>query len=180
MIRAFVAIALPEEVLDRLAAVQSELPLARVAARETLHLTLAFLGQVPEPDLEDAHRAFSEIEAPEFDLRLSGVGVFGADPPRSIHAGLAESAALRQLQGKVMRAARAAGLRPPARKFVPHVTLARPRPAEIDPPRLEKALADLMGLDGPAFAVHDFRLYRSDLSKSGAHHAELARYPLAG
>jgi hypothetical protein len=36
------------------------------------------------------------------------------------------------------------------------------------------------GIGGPAFAVEDFRLYRSRLTGGGAVYEELVRYPLAG
>ncbi|MDY6859967.1 MAG: RNA 2',3'-cyclic phosphodiesterase [Pseudomonadota bacterium] len=178
MIRAFVALSLPEPVLDALAALQQGMPAPRVVPVENLHLTLAFLGEVDETALEEAHHAFQRIAAPGFDLRLSGLGMFGGARPRALYAGVVESAPLRHLQGKVETAARNAGIAIDARRFVPHVTLARLNAARLDKPRMAHFMAGRMGFSSPAMTVTDFRLLRSHLGPSGASYDELARYPL--
>ena len=40
---------------------------------ENSHLTVAFLGEHPEPVIEDVHLALDKIRAPGFALTLSGV-----------------------------------------------------------------------------------------------------------
>jgi len=178
VIRAFAAIALPEAVRTDLAILQQGLPVVRAVAPEALHLTLVFLGEVEEPALEEVHHAFRALGAPAFELTLAGVGVFGGDRPRAVWAGIAESAPLRHLQAKVEAAARGAGLELDRRRFVPHVTLARPNPARLDRARFEDFMARHAGYRGLGFAVGDFRLYRSRLGRGGAAYEELARYPL--
>lgn len=178
MIRAFAAIALPEAQRFELRLVQQGLPVPRTVAPEALHLTLAFLGEVEEAALAEAHEAFGRIDAPGFSLSLRGLGMFGGAAPRAVWAGVAESAPLKQLQQKVEGAARRAGLDLPHRRFVPHVTLARINAARIDRARLERFVAARAGFATPAFAVEDFRLYRSHLGRGGAQYEELARYPL--
>lgn len=178
MIRAFVAIPLPDEVRAQLAALSLMLPLPRRVAPENMHLTLAFLGELPEPEVEEAHRAFEDIAAPRFMLALRGVGVFGGGRPRVVHAGTVPEPALDRLHAKVAGAMRRAGLEPEARRFVPHVTLARLKPGEADPVRLEHALLDAAGFAAGPWEVEHFSLYRSQLGRAGPHYEELARYPL--
>jgi RNA 2',3'-cyclic 3'-phosphodiesterase len=181
VIRAFVALALPEAVRFDLMIVQQGLPVPRTVAPESLHLTLLFLGEVPEPVLADADAAFGAIRAPRFPVALAGLGMFGGAKPRAVFCGAAESAALRHLQAKVATAARAAGLEPEARRFVPHVTLARIKaPSGLDRPRLERFVAARATYAAQPFEAEDFRLFRSRLSASGAAYEELARYPLEG
>ena len=125
MIRAFAALALPEPVRFDLMLVQQGLPVPRPVPPENLHLTLVFLGEVAEPRLDDVDLAFRQLRAPGFELALAGLGLFGGSRPRVVYVGARDSPALRHLQAKVETAARGAGLDLPARRFVPHVTLAR-------------------------------------------------------
>jgi 2'-5' RNA ligase len=178
MMRLFAAIALPGAVQDRLAVAMQMLPLPRRLPPETLHLTLAFLGEVPEAVAEEAHYAFGAVRAPRFELALSGLGSFGGDRPRVVWAGVRPEPLLDRLQAKVETAARRAGAPVDARRFVPHVTLARLRPGEVEAPRLEHALLDLAGFATAPFRVEDFVLYRSHLGHGAPHYEDLARYPL--
>ena len=79
------------------------------------------------------------------------------------YAGVAENPALRHLQAKVETAARGAGMDEPARRYAPHVTLARLPERGVDRGRLERAVAGRPGPVAPGFRVEDFRLYRSRL-----------------
>ncbi len=179
MIRAFAAIALPEEVRFDLMLLQSGLPLPRPVPAENLHLTLQFLGELPEPVIADLDLAFGGIRAPGFEVALAGLDAFGGLKPRSVHIGTAPSPALMHLQAKVASAARSAGVEIESRRFVPHVTLARLRPGEVDRPRLGQALALRGGYAAPRFRAADFRLYRSWLGGGGSSYEELARYELS-
>lgn len=178
MIRAFAALTLPEDVREALFAVQGCLPVARPVPPENLHLTLVFLGEVAEPSLEDLDLAFSGLRAAPFEISLSGMGLFGGGKPRSVYAGVVQSAALARLQAGVAQAARGAGLRLGHRRFVPHVTLARPSSRQDDLPRLERAVAGLAGFSAGPFPVTGFSLFRSDLNRAGAAYTELAHYAL--
>ncbi|SNX74607.1 2'-5' RNA ligase [Cereibacter ovatus] len=179
MIRAFVAIPLPEAVRSALAVQQFLLPLPRKVEPETFHLTLCFLGEVPDAVLEAAHEGFAAIVAPSFPLEIAGLGMFGGERPRVVWAGVRAGQPLERLQAKVERAARVAGAEPDSRKFTPHITLGRfaPPPPE-DRMRLERAVAAGAGFHAGGFEVNQFVLYRSDPGGKGPRHQELARYPL--
>lgn len=180
MIRAFVAIPLPEAVRQQLAVTQFMLPLPRRVMPENLHITLAFLGDVEEPALEELHMELSRIAMGPITLRFDRFGMFGGDKPRNLHMRIAPDPALEQLAHKVMQAARAAGITPEARRFMPHVTLGRFRPEAFDRPRMERALAEIGAVQAPPFTVDAFALYRSTLRPDGPVYDELARYPLQG
>ncbi|MBN2906035.1 MAG: RNA 2',3'-cyclic phosphodiesterase [Rhodobacteraceae bacterium] len=178
MIRAFVAIPLPEGIVAALGQVQATLPVARVVPAENLHLTVVFLGEVDDALLEEVHLAFCALRAEAFALTLDGLGMFGGATPRLVHAGLADSAPLRHLHARLEQAARSAGVEIAHRRYVPHVTLAYLNPRKTDLPRLERAVAAGAGFRAGPFTVTGFSLYQSDLGRHGARYGELAHYPL--
>lgn len=181
MIRAFVALPLPPETVDALARVQSLAPLGRPVPEENMHLTLAFLGDIPPDAVDDLAEALAAIDPPpRLKLRLDGLAFFGGQPPGALAATVRPDPLLEALHGAVLRAARAAGLTVKRQRFRPHVTLLRlPR---LLLPEEEAALARFMGKQAGAFAaeftVEEFILYRSILRREGARHEELAVFPL--
>jgi 2'-5' RNA ligase len=178
VIRAFAAVALPEAVRFDLMLLQQGLPLPRPIPPENLHVTLVFLGELPDRVLADVDLAFRAVRAPGFDLALKGVGMFGGGKPRAVYAGVAAAPALAHLQAKLETAARGAGLELPVRRYLPHVTLARLPERLEGRERLERAVAGRASYAAPAFRVGDFRLYRSHLTRGGSIYEELAAYPL--
>src|SRR6056297_1846927 len=110
MIRAFVGLPLPEEVVERLEAVQAGLPAGRPVEPENFHVTLAFLGEQPEPVVEDVHHELERIDAPAPVLSVEGLNMFGGARMRTLHAAIAGDAALKRLRGRVLAAVRGAGV----------------------------------------------------------------------
>lgn len=181
MIRAFVALPLALATRQELTLIQFLLPLPQRVEPENLHLTLAFLGTLPEPLLEEAHHALDAIVAGSFTLTLRGLGLFGGSRPRLVYAAADPNPALTALQRKVATAVRRAGVTLEARRFVPHVTLGRFAPPPPDATmRLERALAQNATFACTPAPVEDFVLYRSDPGRGGTIYSELARYPLRG
>ncbi|HMO70432.1 MAG TPA: 2'-5' RNA ligase family protein, partial [Paracoccaceae bacterium] len=89
MIRAFVALLPPPDIRSRLTVLQFLLPLPRRVETADLHLTLAFLGEVPDAVLSGLDEGLSRLRMAPFDIDLSGVGLFGGARPRSAWAGVA-------------------------------------------------------------------------------------------
>lgn len=179
MIRAFLALALPDPVLSALRVQQFLLPLPKKEPPENFHLTLVFLGEQSEPVLEAAHDAFAALRMPRFSLTLQGLGLFGGGKPRAAWAGVSPSEPLMRLQAKLEQAARLSGIPIESRRYVPHVTLGRfPPPGQEEMMRLERAVAGGMDFRSPAFEVTEVILFQSRLSPKGNRYDELARYPL--
>jgi RNA 2',3'-cyclic 3'-phosphodiesterase len=126
--------------LDALAqALQREYPHARRVPRPNLHLTLAFIGDLPvEPALQVAAR-LRLIVVETFTWTVDAVGSFAG--PRVAWAGGAAPPLLQSLVDAVQAQLRDQRIPFDRRPFVPHVTLMRhlPRavpglPRPIDPP----------------------------------------------
>lgn len=116
----------------------------RIMRRETLHLTLAFIGAVAEDRLPELLTALGQIRVPRFRMRLDMVGHWAHN--HILWAGCAvPPPALLQLAADIRREVAAIGLPASGPPFVPHMTLLRKAhtpyvPAVFEP--LEWALAE--------------------------------------
>jgi 2'-5' RNA ligase len=179
MIRLFVALALPQPLQLQLASLDGGVPGARWVKPEYRHLTLRFIGEVDRSIADDLDVVLGGIEAPSFELTLSGVGQFGKpDAARILWAGVEPNGALDHLQMKIEAAVARAGLPVEQRRFSPHVTLARLRRAPGN--RIEQFVADHAGFRAEPITIDRFTLFSSFLSSSGAIYTPEAEYPLAG
>jgi 2'-5' RNA ligase len=180
-LRLFAALDLPDDIAERLAPLQRNVPGAKWRPRENLHLTLRFFGEVAEPVADDIDIALDEVagaSAP-FDLKLKGAGSFGGADPHALWIGVGDSAALSKLAADCERAARRAGLKPESRKFAAHVTLAYLSGAPLD--RVQAFEARLGLFETPPFRVAHFSLYSSFTRQGAASLYRLeAEYPLRG
>ena len=144
-------------------------------ARDNVHLTLKFLGNVETARLGEVERALAAAAAarPAFDLDVQGLGAF---PTRTrarvlwagVSAGAAETAAL---AAAVDDALAALGFAREGRTFAAHVTLGRVREPRAHP-RLAEAL-DVATAFGHQ-RVARISLMKSELSPRGARYTELA------
>ena len=174
--RLFVALGLPDDVAQNLLLLQGGIPGARWYAREQLHLTLRFIGEVDGIQAADIDDALNGISAPGFALELHSVGSFGGRDPRQLWAGVRPSEALMHLQRKIETVLQRIGLAPEPRKFTPHVTLARLRAS----PRakvIEYLSAHALYASQP-FDVNAFELYSSTLTQNGSLYRIERNYPL--
>ncbi|MBX3596512.1 MAG: RNA 2',3'-cyclic phosphodiesterase [Rhizobiaceae bacterium] len=132
MPRLFTALEIPRDAALSLSLLRGGLPGARWIDVENYHLTLRFFGDVEGHVADDIANALDRVRRPAFQLTLSGVGAFGGKKPHSIWAGVAASPDLFALQAEIDRISARLGLPSDARKFTPHVTLARLRNASPD------------------------------------------------
>ena len=169
--RAFLAIALPDDVRSAVAAVAAPVVAAHPGPRwvrpENVHLTVEFLGSVDEAlvrDLDVRLRAVAATTA-SADLVLSGVGAFPPRRPRVLWLGLVEGEAwFVGLTEAVRVVVREVGLEPDRRPPSAHVTLARQeRPERAALAALESAFADRRF----AWRAERLTLYSSVLARGG-------------
>jgi 2'-5' RNA ligase len=166
MIRLFVAVPLPEDVRGSLAGITAGVPGARWTPVENLHLTLRFIGEVPEPDFHDIAEALSTIEGAPFSIRIKGVGQFG-DRRRAkmLWAGIEPAEQVQLLRNRVENRLTRLGLEPEGRKYMPHITLARLKDSPVD--RVGRYLFDNGRFETPFFEVARFALFSSHLGQAG-------------
>ena len=176
MIRLFVALEIPPGLRERLVLLQGGVPGARWMTTDQLHLTLRFIGDVPESTARDVDDALSTIRAPSFVLELAGAGEFGGKMPRALWTGVRPNEGLVHLQRKIETALQRLGLPAEVRKFTPHVTLARLKNAPR-PKVMEFITHQALFASGP-FKVEQFALFSSQLSSGGSIYRVEREYPL--
>jgi len=180
VIRAFVAIAVPEPMAGTMEALQTGLDVGRLVPRENFHITLAFLGDQPDMALDDLHAGLNLIAEQMFDIRIQGLGTFGDAAPHHLFADVAPEPALTILHKKVRRAARDAGIELAHQRFHPHVTLARFGRGLLgeDLTRLQDHIARRMGMATGSFKATGFTLFESRLTSGAPQYTPLADYDL--
>ena len=127
--RLFIAVNFDERTKQKILAVQRRLKKlgpGRFSRPENFHLTLAFLGEVPEDRVSEIKAAMARVTVPKMILTFSKTGCFRRDGDEIWWIGLEENEALAALQGSLIKKLKAAGFYPDDHgKFRPHITLAR-------------------------------------------------------
>jgi 2'-5' RNA ligase len=137
----------------------------RASRPETLHLTLAFLGNVAVSRLPAATAAAAGISSESFVLTLDHLGYWRHN--RVLWAG-GTAAPLTALAGNLVTALRDRDFQLDGRPFAPHVTLVR-----------DARCRKLPELDATAtWLVREFVLAESHLSAAGACYEIVGRWPL--
>ena len=172
--RLFVALDLPADVRDALAALVPDRPELRPVPVEALHVTLVFIGHRPEEDVPSVATAVRDSVGGLRAATLRGgevVPIPRRGRPRLFALDLVdEGGRAAYVQAAVSRALEP-WYEPEKRPFWPHVTLARvrkrerARPLDVEPPAGE-------------FVASEVTLYRSRLSPKGASYEAIERVKL--
>jgi 2'-5' RNA ligase len=181
-LRLFLAVEIEPAVLDRLEEAQRALkpdyPKLRWLHREGMHLTLKFLGGIPEERLAAMEDVVTPLVAgtPACTVELTGLAAFPSW--RRVNVVVAECSSpppLADLYGKLQPAFTAFDVPAEARPFRPHITLARPshrRPEPMTPADLRFA--------GVSWPVHELVLFQSLPGPRGAAYKALQRWEFGG
>jgi 2'-5' RNA ligase len=179
MIRAFLAIDLPEDQRPGLALVQGELKKAHADVRwvppGNMHITLKFFGNVTEAEVPAIIAAAREAASGQepLTLKVTGAGAFPhVRSPRVVWLGIGgDMLPLTQFFYRLEKACAALDYPPEGRAFNPHLTLGRVRSPE-GRAQLSRALEKLV-VDWPPFPVREIILYQSVLSPKGSTYTPL-------
>lgn len=178
MPRLFTAIEVPNEIRDELYRLRIPLPGARWMKPESFHITLRFAGDIGNVEAREFVANLSMIEPDGFELRLSGLGVFGGDDPHAIWAGVEPTPQLEDLARAHEKAARNAGLAPETRAFRPHVTLARLKHSNVE--AVARFLTRYSGYRSERFFVTRTLLMSSRPGTGGGPYGIEDRFPMRG
>ena len=144
-----------------------------------LHVTVRFLGDVEEPDVEQLQRLIAPpIAMAPFDVSWRGIGAFPSNRhPRALWLGVISGAAqLAAIEAEVSRRIAGAAVELDDRALLPHLTLGRIKMAGkgIDWPKILQACE----VRNVTSRIDRVTLYRSQLSQYGPNYTELVSAPL--
>ncbi len=206
-IRCFVAVELPDELKARIAEETAFLKKSRADVKwvppENLHLTLKFLGQVPEervPELAGLLKEAVRGTEKPFEVAVEGAGVFpGPGSPRVFWVGIRDPHMLlaglaRRVDEELLKAGYG---QQEKGAFVPHLTLGRLRedrsprwrgkggPAgggggREEARRLAGELATLKDTLFGKIKLENISLMRSEIGPGGARYSRLAKVEFGG
>jgi RNA 2',3'-cyclic 3'-phosphodiesterase len=167
-------------------------PNVRWVRPESLHVTLKFIGEQSETQVEEIKRALHAIAGENFEISFRGYGFFPERRAAQVFwIGIEACPQLKSLAATVD--ARLAAINIPKEKhaFTPHLTLARckgasgPRRKRIVDgskggfERLQKELASLPAPEFGTTVAREFFLYQSELSPGGSRYKKLAAFALS-
>jgi RNA 2',3'-cyclic 3'-phosphodiesterase len=193
--RLFVAVDIDDAIRERISrfleGVRGFAEEARWVRPESLHVTLKFIGEKSEEEVENIKCALETIEAGTFEMSIRGYGFFpGARAPRVFWVGIDGGSKLTSLAATVDEKLARLDVPKEEHAFTPHLTLARgagrsgsPRKQKSDHPNgrfqhLQEKLAALSAPDFGSMTAHEFFLYQSQLSPGGSKYAKLASFDL--
>jgi 2'-5' RNA ligase len=188
LIRAFIAVTLPELLADLVFEVQQTLKAQglRIAwvPPGNVHLTLKFLGDIEPADVDPIAVVMSECAQRMVPLTFfaRGLGVFpDLRRPRVVWLGITgdmpQLIAFQQYLDTRLVAIGKGRFKPDEKPFKGHLTLGRIK-TRLDSGILAKALRETGRVDSPAFAVDTVHLIQSRLTPTGSIYTPLRRVML--
>lgn len=179
MIRAFIAVDLDDLVIEKICNVveilKPRITEIRWLRKENLHLTLKFLGNIAESQVEPIAAALRhpvELFSP-CTISAKGLGVFpDFRRPKILWVGLTGDQ-LVQLAAEIESALMPLGFTPENRAFTPHLTIGRWREGSRPAKNLRQEIDSLNDFEFGACAVRQIVLFQSVLKPEGASYSEL-------
>ncbi|HAU68904.1 MAG TPA: RNA 2',3'-cyclic phosphodiesterase [Gammaproteobacteria bacterium] len=177
--RCFIALSLSEDARDTLGdvaakmAYQDKSNAVRWVDQENFHVTLGFLGELGEEEIERlADELDTSLSSFGAETVVSGISPFPETKPKLIAAMLNPSDSLSDIHQQTLAAINTAQLAYDKRRFLPHVTLGRLRHSRN---RYSGSIPLTFTLP---IEFDEVVLYESHLGTNGAEYDPVFRYPL--
>ncbi|HUJ11910.1 MAG TPA: RNA 2',3'-cyclic phosphodiesterase [Verrucomicrobiae bacterium] len=187
MIRAFIAVDIPDDVRAALSKAQARLKRAPAGVKvswtkiDNTHLTLQFLGYVEEEAIESIKELLESVAQKHcrFEIAVQGAGAFPNErSPRVLWVGCDDAEGkLKELAQALQAAMQPLGFKPEHREFSAHLTLGRvkfPRPDAA----LTKALDSIKNQAFGTLRVAEIHLFESQLHPEGSIYTKLSSHAL--
>lgn len=187
--RTFIAIDFSPEIIRKIDEIinyfKSQTPekALKWVAPQNLHLTIKFLGEVPENKIEQIKTLINQalVDVQTFEIGVDGLGMYPKpQTPRVVWLGIKGSEPLKEIHKKLNSQLQIADVRPDNRRFSPHLTIARvrrnadKRTVQEIGQTLSKFKVDTLG----KCIIDHIVLYKSDLTSKGPVYTKLLSSPL--
>ncbi len=184
-IRSFIAIELGSDLREGIAGIQEKLRSSRADVRwvkpESIHLTLKFLGDIEEGDVDsiaDCLKRAADGLSP-FTVEIREVGAFpNLRNPRVLWVGVSENSSLSMIQSKIEEEIEGLGFPREGRPFRPHLTVGRVKSPKLKD-KLTEVLEKVRAQELGALPVEELILFRSELRPAGAVYTKLRTVKLS-
>ena len=174
--RLFIAIDIPEEIKKQIDEIKPQLNIdgkANFMDTEKIHLTLKFLGEVPESQTDEIKEKLSAIKFKPFEAETKNLGVFpNENYIKVVWLGLKDSSKSASLKKQIDLAL------PEFRdnhEFHTHLTIARVKFIK-NKEEFVKSLKSIK-IQPKTFNIEKFKLYKSTLTPEGPVYEELGVFP---
>jgi RNA 2',3'-cyclic 3'-phosphodiesterase len=193
--RLFIALDIDDAIRERIArfveGVHGFAPDARWVKPESLHVTLKFIGEQPEPAVEQTKVALRTVSSSTMEIQFRGYGFFPTvKSARVFWLGMEAGPQLAALALAIDEKMAALGIPKVDRAYSPHLTLARGSAGSGSPSwrrgdgsnrafeRLQEKLTSLPSHEFGTMTPREFFLYQSQLSPKGSKYTKLERFAL--
>ena len=182
-IRSFIAIEIPETILQKFAIVTNLLPVGQSGGirwihPSNIHLTLRFLGNISPNDLDGLGRILNGITIKHsvFKVTIQKVGAFpNRYSPRIVWVGVDPTPELLQIQDEIETQLTQMDYKSENRPFTPHVTIGRVSDhfKQVNPSLISEILARFQNEYFGSYFANEIKLFRSELRPTGAIYSTL-------
>jgi 2'-5' RNA ligase len=147
----------------------------KAVEEENIHITLKFLGEIPEERMARVAELVRGIAFKPFTLEFRGIGVFPAPSrPSVVWAGVSgEASEMLAVFTELERGLKSLGFEPERRPFQPHVTLCRVRSGK-NRAQLAEAVNGMEDEEFGPLRVEHIRLKKSVLTRNGPIYSNVA------
>ncbi|MBW6442633.1 RNA 2',3'-cyclic phosphodiesterase [Patescibacteria group bacterium] len=171
--RVFISLDLPLEIQRKIKIVQDKLPdfLGKKIEPWNLHLTLKFIGEIEEKQVEEITKKLKEVNIKPFEIEIEKVGVFSENFIRIIWLSVKNC---EQIQAEIDQ--RLSSFYPIEKRFMGHLTIARVKTIKDKASFLENL--NRIKIPKIIFPVTNFRLKESIMQEEGPVYKTLEEYNL--
>ena len=175
MERLFIALNLPKEVKEKIGETfYKKLPeqQMKIVSPEKVHITLCFLGETPEGELENIEQKLIDVsqKTKSFEVQLKGIGEFNQ---RVLWLGIVQGKKETGLLAQEI----AQKLNKPREKFTGHLTIGRNK--NLGAKKFKLLVETLKKIPFEIkFKVTSFELMKSNLEETGSAYLELKKFEL--
>jgi 2'-5' RNA ligase len=142
---------------------------------DNLHITLRFLGEISESDVEIIkENIINKLKCNSFNIDLKGVGAFPSpENPRVIWVGIVNGfEMLKSIKKEIDEMLIKNGFKINYEEFIPHLTIARIKFGKSN--SLSKFLNEYKDIDIGSININSIKLKKSTLTKNGPIYNNLA------
>jgi 2'-5' RNA ligase len=181
-VRAFIAIDVPASRLkgvDEVLKALSSIPGVKCVETNNIHITIRFLGDIPEGQFPAIESSISEAikGIPDFIIKVSGVGAFPSERDVRVIWIKAESGELEEVAKKINTAIDSLGFKPD-KPFTPHITLARLKMMQFEN-ACRKVIQTYKTMEFGSFNAGGIKLKKSTLTSAGPVYEDLKIWNLS-